>query len=76
MNAFVRKHIWRINFNVSLAGAAGLGYWTLRMVDMRFNGLGLAIAVILVLFMAVAKIYLGHVVSGAHFWPKWMRNSH
>jgi len=75
MNAFIRKHCWRINFYVSIAGAYGLGYLVLWQVDSRFKGLGLAIAMLLVFFMAAAKLYLGHVISGARFWPKWIKNS-
>ena len=75
MNAFIRRHFGRINFYVSLAGAFGLGYWVLRWVDMRFDGFGIVIALFLVFFMAAAKIYLGHLASGARFWPKWIRKS-
>lgn len=75
MNSIVRKHFFRINFYVSLIGAMGLGHFMLWLVDLRCYGLGVFIAFVLVFLAASSKIYLIHVESGEHFWPKWMRKS-
>jgi hypothetical protein len=75
MRTFIKNHVSRINWYVSLAGMAGLGHLTFWEIDHKWPGTGLVISFCLVFCMACSKIYLDHVVTDASFWPRRKRTS-
>jgi hypothetical protein len=58
MGAWINRHLHRIDAFVRLGGVFALGYYSLRLVELAFRGLGVIVAITLLMAQGVWILYL------------------